>query len=91
MSLAATLGTGGALAAGVYYYAVSACDAAGAESALSFSVLAVVVEDGGSVTLTGLSFTAAASTFNVYRGVRRRSSCGSHPTSRWRRSSQIRG
>ena len=68
VSLAATLGTSGTLAAGIYYYAVSACDATGAESALSFSVLAEVVEDGSSVTLTGLSFTAAASTFNVYRG-----------------------
>jgi len=68
VSLAATVGSGGTLGAGTYYYAVSACDATGAESALSFSVLAVVAEDARSVTLTGLSFTAAASTFNVYRG-----------------------
>lgn len=69
VSLAATIGTGGTLAANeVLYYAVSGVDAAGNEGALSFIVTAVMASDGSSVTLTGLSFAPGTSTFNVYRG-----------------------
>ena len=69
VSLVATIGTGGTLAANqVLYYAVSGVDAAGNEGALSFIVTAVIASDGSSMTLTGLSFTPGTSTFNVYRG-----------------------
>jgi hypothetical protein len=70
LSLAATVGGGGSLAAGqTLYYAVSATDSAGNESALSFVVRAVIPSDGGSVTLTGLSFATSSSAFHVYRGM----------------------
>jgi hypothetical protein len=69
VSLSATIGSGGSLTGDqVLYYAVSAVDAAGDESALSFVVTAVISADGSSVTLAGLSFTAGTSAFNVYRG-----------------------
>jgi len=69
VSLAATIGTGGTLAASqVLYYAVSGVDAAGDEGALSFIVTAVIASDRSSVTLTGLSFAPGTSSFNVYRG-----------------------
>lgn len=69
ISLAATVGGGGSLAAGqTLYYAVSATDSAGNESALSFVVRAVIPSDGSIVTLTGLSFSIGSSGFHVYRG-----------------------
>ncbi len=69
VSLAANIGTGGTLAADqVLYYAVSGVDASGDEGPHSFIVTAVIASGGSSVTLTGLSFTPSASTFNVYRG-----------------------
>jgi hypothetical protein len=69
VSLSATVGSGGSLTGDqVLYYAVSAVDAAGNESALSFVVTAVISANGSSVTLTGLSFAAVTAGFNVYRG-----------------------
>jgi hypothetical protein len=69
ISLAATIGTGGTLAANqVLYYAVSGVDASGDEGGLSFIVTAVIESAGTSVTITGLSFPAGTATFNVYRG-----------------------
>jgi hypothetical protein len=63
--------TGGSLKGGCsYYYAVSAVDAKGAESALSFLVQAVTPSssDTCSVTLRDLSFGPATEKFHVYRG-----------------------
>jgi hypothetical protein len=63
--------TGGNLAGGqTYYYALSATDAQGSESDLSFTIRAVVPAgtNTNSVTLSGLSFSPAASGFRVYRG-----------------------
>jgi hypothetical protein len=69
ISLAATIGSGGTLAANqVLYYAISGVDASGDEGALSFIVTAAITCDGSSVTLTELSFTSSTSAFNVYRG-----------------------
>ena len=69
VSLSATIGTGGSISGGqTLYYAVSAVDSSGNESALSFIVTAIIAADGSSVTLTGLSFTAASAAFHVYRG-----------------------
>ena len=69
LSVAVMLGTGGMLKGGeTYYYAVSAADSAGGESALSFIVAATTESDGTSVTLSGLSFPSGASGFHVYRG-----------------------
>jgi hypothetical protein len=69
IDLIATVGTGGTLTGGqTLYYAVSALNSAGDESALSFIVQAAIPQDDKSVTLTGLSFGAAAGGFNVYRG-----------------------
>jgi hypothetical protein len=69
VNLAATIGTGGSInGSQTLYYAVSAVDSNGDEGALSFVVTAIVIADGSSVTLTGLSFTAATTGFNVYRG-----------------------
>ena len=71
VSLAATIGPGGTLAGGqILYYAVSAVDSAGDESALSFVVLASIPpgSNANSVTLTGLSFDSNTVTFDVYRG-----------------------
>jgi len=69
VSLAATLGTGGTLKGGqTYYYAVSATDGAGGESALSFILAATTMSDGTSVTLSALSFPPGTVSFNVYRG-----------------------
>ena len=50
------------------YYAVSATDQAGNESPLSFTVRAITVSDGATVTLTGMSFSPGTSGFDVYRG-----------------------
>lgn len=63
--------TGGTLSGGrALYYAVSGIDSNGAESALSFIVPARIASGGSthSVTLTGLSFSAGTSAFDVYRG-----------------------
>ena len=64
--------TGGTIAGGqTLYYAVSATDANGAESALSFAVRARVPAgtNTNAVTLTGLSFSPGSTTgFSVYRG-----------------------
>jgi len=69
LSLAAEVGGGGTLAGGqTLYYAVSAVDSAGNESGLSFVLTARTVTVQSSVTLTGLSFAAGATGFNVYRG-----------------------
>ena len=70
VSLSATIGSGGSLAGDrVLYYAVSAVDDSGNESALSFVVTAIIIANGSSVKLTGLSFTAGTAAFNVYRGI----------------------
>ncbi len=64
--------SGGGLAGGVtYYYAVSAMDAGGEESGLSFVVRARVAEgsDANIVNLQGLSFPPETTSFNVYRGI----------------------
>jgi hypothetical protein len=63
--------TGGSIAGDQsLYYAVSALDADGAESGLSFAVRARI--PGGAptftVTISGLSFSAGTTGFNVYRG-----------------------
>jgi hypothetical protein len=53
-----------------YYYAASAVDSAGIESALSFTVQAVIPAGGNNneVVLQNLSFSANTSSFQVYRG-----------------------
>jgi hypothetical protein len=69
LGLVPTVGTGGTLNGGqTLYYAVSGHDSAGNESALSFIVRASISTDGSSVTLSGLSFAAGTSAFDVYRG-----------------------
>ena len=71
VSLAAAIGEGGTLAGNqTLYYAVSALDSAGNESALSFTILANIPpgSNTNSVTLTGLSFDASTVSFNAYRG-----------------------
>jgi hypothetical protein len=71
LSLAATIGAEGTLAGDqTLYYAVTAVDASGQESAFSFVVRASIPSGSGanSVTLSGLSFAAGTQTFNVYRG-----------------------
>ncbi len=63
--------SGGSLAGGqILYYGVSAVDANGAESALSFTVMASIPAGTNTnrVTLISLSFSAAVSSFHVYRG-----------------------
>jgi hypothetical protein len=69
VSVSPTIGTGGTITGGqILYYAVSAKNSAGDESALSFTVRASVESDGSTVTLTGLSFAAGTTGFNIYRG-----------------------
>lgn len=53
------------------YYAISAVDANGAESPLSFAVRAKIPAgtNTNEVTLTGLSFSAGTAGFHVYRGL----------------------
>ena len=69
ISLAATVGTGGTLAEGqTLYYAISAVDAAGNESPVSFIVRAVTIAAGSSVTLSGFSFSPGTESFHLYRG-----------------------
>jgi hypothetical protein len=63
--------TGGTLAGGqTLYYAFSAKDADGSESGLSFAVRAKVPSgtNTNAVTMSGLSFSAGTTGFNVYRG-----------------------
>ena len=63
--------SGGTLAGGqALYYALSATDANGVEGGLSFTVAAPILAGGNTneVTLTGLSFSKAAVSFQVYRG-----------------------
>jgi hypothetical protein len=69
VSLSPTIGSGGAIEGSqTLYYAVTGADSTGNESTLSFVVTAIITADGSSVTLTGLSFTAATASFNIYRG-----------------------
>ncbi len=72
VSLTPSISTsGGNLAGGQsLYYALSAKDADGAESALSFAVRARIPAGSSenSVTVQGLSFSASTVGFNVYRG-----------------------
>jgi hypothetical protein len=72
LSLAARIdNTGGTIAGGqTLYYAITAINASGNESAPSFSVRATVPAGTNTnrVTLTGLSFGAGTQSFNVYRG-----------------------
>jgi len=69
LSLAATVGSGGTLAASqTLYYGISGVDGNGNEGGISFLARATVVADGSTVTLTGLSFAPGTATFNVYRG-----------------------
>jgi hypothetical protein len=69
VSLSASVASGGTLNGGqVLYYAVSALDSAGNESALSFLVTVAVTDSGSAVKLTGLSFDANTASFNIYRG-----------------------
>lgn len=63
--------TGGTIAgATTLYYGVTAADATGAESGLSFTVAASIpaATNTNEVTLASLSFSSAAQSFNVYRG-----------------------
>jgi Putative phage tail protein len=72
LSLSAVIDDGGTLAGGqTLYYAISAVDAGGQESCLSFVVKAAIPpgEPTHSVTLGGLSFNAGTSGFHVYRGL----------------------
>jgi hypothetical protein len=67
-----TATTGGTLAGGVsLYYAISALDATGVESGLSFVVQAVIppTTNTNQVTLNGFSFSATTVGFRVYRGL----------------------
>lgn len=72
VGLAAALHSGaGTLAAGqTYYYAVSAVDADGAETGLSFVVRATLPAgpSGYAVELTGLRFAPGSAAMRVYRG-----------------------
>ncbi len=69
VSLVAEIEPGGTLAGGeTLYYGITAVDADGNESRISFLVRAVVVNDGSKVTLQGLRFAPGTSTFHVYRG-----------------------
>jgi hypothetical protein len=63
--------TGGTITGGqTLYYAVSALDGTGAESGLSFVIMAVVPSgvNTNSVGLTNFSFSSTTAGFNVYRG-----------------------
>jgi len=64
--------TGGTLAGDqILYYAVSAVDGTGAQSALSFTVRANIPSgtNTNAVSLTGLSFSPSTASFDVYRGL----------------------
>jgi len=63
--------TGGTVAADqILYYAITALDAGGAESGLSFVVRAKIPSgtNTNEITLTGLSFSPGTASFHVYRG-----------------------
>jgi hypothetical protein len=63
--------SGGTLAGGqTLYYAISGVDQNGAESSLSFTVMATVPSgtNTNQVTLSSLSFSPATKSFHVYRG-----------------------
>ncbi len=61
--------TGGTLTASqTLYYAITACDSAGNESALSFIARATILADASSVVINGLSFATGTASFNAYRG-----------------------
>ena len=62
---------GGTLPAGTFYYAISAVDTVGNESAPSFTVAAAIPSGGATntVTLNSLSFSTGAAAFHVYRGL----------------------
>ena len=71
LDFAPSFGPGGTLAGNqTFYYAFSAVDAAGDESALSFVVPASIPAGGNtnSVIIDDLSFSSATTGFNVYRG-----------------------
>jgi hypothetical protein len=72
VSLAAQTNTAGGTLDGdqTFYYAVTAVDASGDESDLSFFVRATIPPgtNTNQVTLAGLSFSANSTGFNVYRG-----------------------
>jgi hypothetical protein len=71
LSLAPAIGSSGTLSGSqTLYYAISAVNAAGQESALSFVVRASIPAGGAthSVTINGLSFSSATTAFHVYRG-----------------------
>jgi hypothetical protein len=71
VDFAPTFGSGGTLAGNqTLYYAFSAVDAAGDESALSFVVPASIPAGGNtnSVIIDELSFSSGTNGFNVYRG-----------------------
>jgi Putative phage tail protein len=64
--------TGGTIKGGqTLYYAISAVDGGGAETALSFIVPATIPSgtNTNTVTLSGLSFSAGTTSFHVYRGL----------------------
>ena len=63
--------TGGTIGGGqTLYYALSAVDASGAESGLSFTVAAIIpaATNTNQVTLISLSLSSTATGFHVYRG-----------------------
>ena len=63
--------TGGTLSGGqALYYGISGVDASGAESGLSFTIMANIPAgtNTNSVTLISLSFSSTAAAFHVYRG-----------------------
>jgi putative tail protein len=69
VSLASTVSGGGSLQGGqTLYYGVSGEDSAGSEGILSFLVVALITNNGSSVTLSNLSFAPGTSKFHVYRG-----------------------
>lgn len=72
VDLSATVHTSGGTLAGstTWFYALSAADADGGESSLSFIVQATTGSgsDSNSVTLEGIAMPAGASAFHVYRG-----------------------
>ncbi len=71
VSLAPTISAAGTLAGNqTLYYAVSALDSAGNESALSFLIPANIPpgSDTNAITLTGLDFDSGTVAFDVYRG-----------------------
>ncbi len=69
LSLSPHVETGGNLQGNQsLYYAISGCDSAGNEGALSFIVAAFIQSDGSQVRLTDLSFPPETTSFHAYRG-----------------------